>query len=129
MTTIKIELVIERQEGLTLWGRVKYNDNLIVATAENIPELETEIKNLLEELEGLMPKKIEFHHLYDIYALFQRFDFLKISTVAKHANMNPGLLRQYVSGNKNPSVEQAKRIESTLHRLASELSEATILVN
>ncbi|AWW32403.1 hypothetical protein DN752_20910 [Echinicola strongylocentroti] len=126
METVK--LVIERQGGKELWGRVNYNDNLITDHANTVPELEAKIKTLLRDFEDVDPDTVEFVYLFDVYALFQRFDFLKISTVAKHAGMNPGLLRQYVSGAKNPSKEQAKRIEDTLHRLALELQEANILV-
>ena len=49
--------------------------------------------------------------------------------MAKHAGMNPTLLRQYVSGVKNPSASQAKRIEETLHQLADEIKNAVLVVN
>jgi hypothetical protein len=129
MEIIKIPLTIERQGGKELWGRVVYNDNLITDFAETIPELEAKIKSLLWDFEEIPPENVEFTHQYDIYALFQKFDFLKISTVAEHAGMNPGLLRQYVSGVKNPSIEQAKKIEKTLHHLAKELQEIIIITS
>ncbi len=129
MGKVKLTLTIEKQEGKALWGRVDYNKNLITDFADTVPELEAKIKSLLKEFENLDPVIVEFVHEYDIYALFQGFDFLKISTVAKHAGMNPGLLRQYVSGNKNPSREQANRIERTLHQLASRLKEAKIITS
>lgn len=98
MKTIKIELVIERSEDGSLWGRVNWNDNLIVENEKKIPALEIKMKSLLQDFEGLEPDTVEFIHLYDIYSLFQRFDFLKISSIAGHAGMNPSLLRQYASG-------------------------------
>lgn len=129
MKIVKIILTIERKEGKELWGRVEYNHNLITDFAETIVELEGKIKSLLWDFEELAPEQVKFIHQYDIYALFKRFDFLKISTVAEHAGMNPGLLRQYVSGTKNPSEEQAKKIEKTLHNLAAELKEAIIVTS
>lgn len=126
MQTLKLDLVIERQEN-TLWGRVTYNDNLITDSAQTIAELETKIKKLLEDFEEVDPDIVEFTHSYDIYALFEHFDFLKISNVAEHAGMNPALLRQYVSGAKNPSPEQTKRIEETLHRLADEIKKSVLI--
>jgi len=129
MEIVKIPLTIERQVGKGLWGRVVYNDNLITDFAETISELESKIKALLWDFEELAPENVEFTHQYDIYALFQKFDFLKISNIAEHAGMNPGLLRQYVSGAKSPSIEQAKRIEKTLHNLAAELKEAIIITS
>ncbi|WP_262892868.1 hypothetical protein [Aquiflexum lacus] len=41
--------------------------------------------------------------------------------------MNATLLRQYAAGVKNPSLEQAKKIEKALHILADELREANIV--
>ncbi|MEX2566632.1 MAG: hypothetical protein WD431_11865 [Cyclobacteriaceae bacterium] len=128
MGNVKIDLVIERQ-GNELWGRVSYNDNLITDTAPTVAELEEKIKILLEDFEDVDPDTVEFTHSYDIYALFEHFDFLKISNVAKHAGMNPTLLRQYVSGAKNPSEEQARRIEETLHRLADEIKRSVLVAN
>lgn len=127
MKIVKIPLTIERGDDRKLWGRVEYNGNLITDFAENISELEQKMKTLLWEFEEVNPESVQFDHLYDVSALFQRFDFLKISNVAEHAGMNPGLLRQYVSGSKNPSLDQAKKIEHTLHNLASELQKATII--
>ncbi len=46
---------------------------------------------------------------------------------AKYAGMNATLLRQYAAGVKNPSLEQAKKIEKALHILADELREANIV--
>lgn len=129
MEIINIPLTIERQGGKELWGRVEYNGNLITDFAETVSELEAKIKGLLMDFEELAPEQVAFAHQYDIYALFQKFDFLKISNVAEHAGMNPGLLRQYVSGVKSPSAEQAKKIERTLHNLAAELKEAIIVTS
>ncbi|MCH6232751.1 helix-turn-helix transcriptional regulator [Cognataquiflexum rubidum] len=129
MDIVKIPLTIERQVGKELWGRIMYNDNLITDFAETVPELEAKIKALLWDFEKLAPEYVEFTHQYDIYALFQKFDFLKISTIAEHAGMNPGLLRQYVSGVKSPSIEQAKKIEKTLHNLAAEMQGVIIVTS
>lgn len=127
MKTVEINLTIEKGEDRKLWGSLAYNNNLITDFAANIPELENKMKSLLKDFEGLESKQIEFIHHYDVYALFQRFDYLKISSVAKYAGMNAALLRQYASGVKSPSLDQAKKIELALHKLAGELSEASIV--
>ena len=121
MEHLEIDLIIEKADDGQLWGRVDYNNNLITETGTTISELETKILLLLADFEGINPRDVKFVHLYDIYALFQKFDFLKISRVATYASMNPGLLRQYASGVKNPSADQAKKIEDTLHKLAADL--------
>lgn len=128
MKKIKIELIIEKSEGI-LWGRVSYKDNLITETASNLTDLQNKFFTLLDDFEGLKREQVEMEYFYDVYSLFQQFDFLNISKVAVHANMNPSLLRQYASGVKNPSAEQASKIEATLHSLAEELRQAQVLVS
>ncbi|MDN3580300.1 hypothetical protein [Mucilaginibacter flavus] len=127
MENIKLELILEKgDEGL--WGRVTYNDNLITDFGQNIAEIDSKIKNLLFEFEELNPDTVVFDHVYDMYALFREFDFLNISKVAKYAGIHAGLLRQYSSGVKHPSFNQAKKIEDTIHRLADGMKKATIYV-
>ena len=58
--------------------------------------------------------------------MFENFDFLNITKIAKYAEINYGLLRQYSSGVKHPLAAQAKKIESTLHILADEMQQASV---
>lgn len=125
MESIKLDLIIERGED-GLWGRVTYNDNLIVDSGKSVAELQEKLKKLLFEFEGLSPESLEFEHFYDVYALFVQFDYLNITKVAKRAGINPGLLRQYASQVKHPSATQAKKLENTIHQLADELKEAMV---
>lgn len=53
----------------------------------------------------------------------ETFDLVKVGAVAKEAGMNPTLLRQYLSGVKRPSAEQARRVQDALHRVAKRLLE------
>jgi hypothetical protein len=125
MKKIKVELVIEKGDD-ELWGSVKYNDNLITDAGKNIPDLEEKFKKLLNDFEGVDPENIEFIHLYDVYALFQEFDFLNISKIADRVGINPGLMRQYASGVKHPSIARAKEIENVLHELAAQLGKTLV---
>ena len=127
MEVQNIELIIEKGES-GIWGRVNYNNNLIVEEADNLNDLELNLKGLLKDIQGLDPESIVFDIRYDVYALFRQFDFLNISKVAKHAELHPGLLRQYASGVKHPSLNQAKKIEDTLHKLAAEMQKASVFV-
>ena len=56
----------------------------------------------------------------------KNFGFLNIAKIAKYAEINPVLLRQYFSGVKHLSAAQAKKIESTLHILADEMQKALV---
>lgn len=105
-------------------GRINFGDNLIVDHAATVAELEQKLKTLLKDFEDLDPDTIQFEHLYDVYALFQHFDYLNMSKVAQRAGINPGLLRQYASQVKYPSKKQAKKIEDTIHALADDMMKA-----
>lgn len=125
METIKIDLIIERA-GKEVWGSIHFNDNLITDFANNLPELELKLKNVLKDFEDIEPENITFGHFYNISALFDAFDFLNISKIAARADINPGLLRQYASGVKHPSLITAKKIEDTIHRLAKQMQDVSI---
>lgn len=127
MEKVKLALIIET-EGTVITGRVTYNDNLIVDNAKSVTQLEENLKKLLFEFEGLKTEVVEFEHFYDVYALFNKFDWLKISKVAEHAGINGGLLRQYASQTKYPSAIQAKKIENAIHALAAEMMSASVYV-
>ena len=51
----------------------------------------------------------------------ETFAVVKVGAVAKEAGMNPTLLRQYLSGAKRPSREQALRVQNALHQVARQL--------
>jgi len=125
MNKLKLDLIIERGEH-DLAGRVTYNDSLIVDEADNVHDLEEKLKLLLFEFENVEPETIVFEYFYDVYALFQEFDFLNIGKVAQRAGINAGLMRQYASQVKYPSATQARKIEDTIHKLAEDMSKALI---
>jgi len=120
---MKLLLIIEKSKG-KLWGRVNYKDSLITDFATNVDTLEKKMKKLLKDFLEL--QNVEFEYSYDLTVFFEEYDFLKQSKIAELAGMNPGLLRQYASGVKHPSLEQAKKIEKAVHNLAKELKSVSI---
>jgi hypothetical protein len=71
-------------------------------------------------------KKIDPDHMtiafaYDLQSYFQEHDYLKISSVAEQAGLNPGLVRQYASGVKYPSAAQAGKIRNAVKKIARQL--------
>lgn len=121
----KILLIIERDKG-KLWGRISYKGNLIADYASSIDLLEKKMAKLLKDFHGV--EKVSFDHSYDLTVFFKEFDFLKQSKIAELAGVNPGLLRQYASGVKNPSAEQARKIEKAIHDLARELQSVSLAI-
>jgi transcriptional regulator with XRE-family HTH domain len=120
---MKLLLIIEKSKG-KLWGRVNYKDSMIADFASSVEALEKKMTRLLKDFHQVA--RPEFEYSYDLTAFFEEYDFLKQSKIAQLAGMNPGLLRQYASGVKYPSPEQAKKIEKAVHDLAKELKAVSI---
>lgn len=122
-----IRLIVEGNNG-TLWGRVAYDDNLIVEEASTLEELEFKMKSLLADIYNLHPDAYSFRIEYDLTAFFDRFDFLKVTKIAEEAGLNGSLVRQYASGKKFPSAKQAEKIEQAVKQLAQRLASVHIYV-
>lgn len=121
----KIPLIIERTDDRFV-GRVEFDDNLIVADESNLDKLEDKVREILWYYHNLNATDVRFKHSYDLSALFEKFSYLKISNVAELAGLNASLLRQYVTGNKQASPSQAKKIETAIHKIGRELQNINV---
>ena len=93
--------------------------------AEAKADFENSVKELSEMFDGDMPgelKDITFVYKYDVASVFNYFDWLNVSKVAKKIGLNPSLLRHYGAGDTYISEKQAAKIESGLHKLGAELT-------
>jgi hypothetical protein len=61
----KLLLIIEKGADMDLWGRVSFEDNLIVDSAPSLESLEVKIKNILHDLHGVNPASIEIESIHD----------------------------------------------------------------
>ena len=120
---MKIRLILEKENG-TLWGRVTYDKNLIVDSAATLSLLQNKLKKALKEFHSV--DNVEFDCQYDLTVFFEQFNFLNQSKVAELSGINPGLLRQYASGVKHPSKEQAQKIQIAIRDLAVRLRSVRI---
>ena len=120
-----IQLIVEGDDG-SLWGRVEYDDNLIVEEAKTVEELQQNIRKLLFDFHNLDPDSYDFQIEYDLTAFFNQFDFLKVTKIAELSGLNGSLVRQYATGKKFPSAKQAEKIENAVKRLAQQLSNIRI---
>ncbi len=129
---MNLEVIIEKGDG-ELWGRIEGNSTFLPATVgetvgEVLQNLEALIQDYLlheEEKDPFWEKaigaRLQFELVYDLQAFFAEHKELNASAIATRAGINPGLLRQYSSGVKFPSREQAKKIEVAIHQLAEDL--------
>ena len=135
----KIEIIIEKNDGL-LWGRIERLGNFMPTPyGETKTQVIRNLKELIRDYinnEGKNDKywkkidleNLEFEFSYDLQAYFQEHDYLKISSVAAQAGLNPGLLRQYASGVKYPSEDQANKIRKAINKIAKELLSDAIYI-
>ena len=133
----KLPIIIERNDGL-LWGRVENAGNFMPTpygetTSEVIKNLKMLVRDYIAN-EGkrdrfwnqLDVENVEFVFSYDLQAYFQEHDYLKISSVARQAGLNPGLVRQYASGVKFPSEDQTDKLRTAINRIARDLLKHSI---
>ena len=120
-----IQLIIEQAKVGELWGRVHYDDNLLVESAENLEQLQAKMKVLLADFHDLQPDSITFEISYDLSAFFESFSYLKISEIAKYAGLNASLLRHYVAGSKTASKVQVLKLQEAINRVSAELAQVT----
>jgi hypothetical protein len=118
-----IQLILEKEAG-KLWGRITYEDNLIVDSATSLQALEKKMRKLLKDFHQV--EDANFEYAYDLTVFFEEFNFLNQSKIAALSGINPGLLRQYASGVKNPSEVQAKKIQTAIRELAVRLKNVQI---
>jgi hypothetical protein len=133
----EIAVIIEKNEG-ELWGRIEgIGDFMPVTVGSSKDKVISSLKELIADYknnEGLGDKywleiDIEnalFSFSYDVQAFFDEFDFLNQTKIAEIAGINPALLRQYASGVKHPSKEQALKIEMAIHKLARDLESVSV---
>ncbi len=120
-----INLIIENAKDGLVWGRVTYDDNLLVESAQNAEELQVKMKTLLVDFHDLEPNTINFDISYDLSAFFENFGYLKISEIAKYAGLNASLVRHYVAGSKTASKAQVMKLQEAIHRVGNELVQVT----
>ena len=114
----KIPLILEKENG-KLWGRISIGDNLILDSGTNLATLERKLKKALKDFVGI--EEVQFEYAFDLTVFFEQFNFLNQSKIAELAGINPGLIRQYSSGHKQPSIDQVGKIENAIHKLGIQL--------
>jgi hypothetical protein len=124
----KLSLIVEQSKDGKFWGRVAWDDNLLIEVAATQEALRAKMKKILKDFHQLAPSKVEFDVAYDLTALFTQVDYLNITAVAAKANISAGLMRQYVAGFKYPSYLRAKAIEAVINDLGEKMMQVKVAV-
>lgn len=128
MKKIKIPLIIEWSDHNLIYGRVNYDDNLMVDSATSIDVLKKKFEKLLKSFHHIKTNDLEFDIQYDIAGLFDQKKYLNASVIADQAGISRGLMRQYMAGNKYPSAERALVIQNTIRNLGKELQKIKMAI-
>ncbi|MFC0346082.1 type II toxin-antitoxin system HicB family antitoxin [Epilithonimonas hispanica] len=126
-----IEVFIEKTEDGTYWGTSQNFEGIITTFGESLEELKTNFEEAFADHMELAKEtnedyandydNITFQYEMDISSFFELVPELKISYIAKKANMNESLVRQYKNGITAASQDQAKKIQQAVHELGREL--------
>lgn len=108
----------------------------IIGTGDSVKEAKDDFFNSIEEVKedyiergDKIPAELlaaaDFR--FDISSLFEYYSIFNVSALGRYLGINPGLMRQYKKGGVPISDAQLEKIESGIHRLASELSTLSLV--
>lgn len=125
----KIAIIIETVDEKGYWGRVYFEENIIVDFGKTIDGLKKKMSKLLLDFHKIPITKYAFEIQYDISGLFDDKKYLNASAVADRAGISRLMLRQYRSGNKFPTKEKLQKLEMAIHEIGEELKSLKIAKN
>lgn len=91
----------------------------------SIEEVKESYVDLGDEMPACLSEDIDFH--FDISSLFEYYSMFNVSALGRYLGINPGLMRQYKKGDTPISDAQLEKIESGIHRLATELASLSLV--
>ena len=131
-----MKVSVEKHEDGSYWGTVTEVPGVVTSFGATLAELKINLEQayadyyaLAVELEEEFVQEIEakpdFVYLLNLKNIFQLLPEVKVSNIARKANINPSLLRQYKTGKTEASEEQAKKVLKAMHQLGKELLSIT----
>ncbi len=125
----KIPIILESVDDKGFWGRVFFEDNLMVDYGKTIESLKKKMTKLLYDFHQLSSTKYAFEIQYDISGLFDDKKYLNASVVADRAGISRLMLRQYRSGNKFPTKEKLEKLQKAIHEIGEELINLKVAIS
>lgn len=129
----QLTAVIERNRD-AFFAYIKEVDGC-VAKGKTYQQVKLNLEKILEiaekediELKRVLSKGYKLKFEVDLESVFDLIPEVNISQLAKTANLNPGLLRQYVSGSKKASEAQTKKVMKAIKDVSVKLNSITLSV-
>lgn len=76
--------------------------------------------------DGIDVPELEIEYRFDVGALFNYYDFVNITGVAREIGVNPSVIRQYAIGARRPSSERKAEIMAGFRSLAAKMLDAIL---
>ncbi len=133
---MKFNIILEPGDG-EMWGRIDAPNILLTTVGNNAIEVTQNLKDLIQDhldnegkeqqfWQNAKMENITFEYVYDLTALFDVLSAVKINSLADLAGINQSLMRQYASGVKYPSAQQAQKIQAAVKQLGQKLLQVSI---
>ena len=126
-------VIVERGNDGNFWCRVKLGDTLLTSEGATVTDAKKDFMDCYEEAKadadenGQNLQNVTFKYEYDLQAFFDYFNFLNMNEIARRANINPSLLRQYNAGIKRAGEKTYSRLAACLNEIRTELNSASLL--
>lgn len=129
----QLTAIIERNKD-AFFAYIKEVDGC-VAGGKTYQQVKLNLEKMLKiaekedaELKRALSKGYKLKFEVDLESVFDLIPEVNISQLAKTANLNPGLLRQYVSGSKKASEAQTEKVMKAIKEVSVKLSSITLSV-
>lgn len=129
----KVTVVIESTPDGKFWGRTEQEINgdtmlnscgdCVEAVKEDMDQCYSEAKQDAKE-EGKDFEEVEFEYKYDLQSFFDYFSFFNANELARRANINPSLMRQYKSGIKKAGEKTYSKLAECVAGITKDLQAA-----
>jgi predicted RNase H-like HicB family nuclease len=127
----KLTAIVERNEE-TFFAFIKQIDGC-VAGGHTYHEVKSNLEQILKimirndtELQKKLKQGYDIRFEVDLKSVFELVPEINVSQLAKSGDINPGLLRQYVSGTKKASEAQAEKVINAIDKLVRKLNSITL---
>ena len=95
----------------------------------NLYEIIQEFRQEDSEIDQRLRLGYKLKYEVDLESIFKLIPEVNISQLANLVKMNPGLLRQYVSGSKKASEEQTNKVMDGIRMLTEKLKSIQLAAN
>lgn len=133
ITQSKSHNVILEKQGKFIWGRVETQSLLAATRGYSVEDVISKLKLTLADCATnddvcfrSLFESIAFEPVYDTTAVWDLFRQLKAHQIAGDAGIDMESINRFMSGTTFPSVEQAARLEASIHALGRQLMQLSI---